>query len=26
VELGYVTEKEFDAYVKPDKMIGPGLG
>jgi len=22
--LGYVTEEQFDAWVKPDKMIGPG--
>src|SRR5262244_3374795 len=22
--LDYVTEKQFDAWVKPDKMIGPG--
>ena len=23
--LGHVTEAEFDAWVKPEKMIGPGL-
>ena len=22
--LGYVSEKDFDAWVRPDKMIGPG--
>jgi fumarate hydratase class II len=22
--LGYVTEKDFDAWVRPEKMIGPG--
>jgi len=22
--LGYVTEAQFDAWVRPDKMIGPG--
>jgi fumarate hydratase class II len=23
--LGYVTEKEFDEWVRPEKMIGPGI-
>jgi fumarate hydratase class II len=25
IALGHVTEAEFDAWVKPEKMIGPGL-
>jgi fumarate hydratase class II len=24
VKLGFVTEKEFDELVRPEKMIGPG--
>ncbi|HSF14628.1 MAG TPA: class II fumarate hydratase [Vicinamibacteria bacterium] len=24
IELGYVTASEFDAWVRPEKMIGPG--
>jgi fumarate hydratase class II len=24
VELGFLTEKKFDAIVRPEKMIGPG--
>ena len=24
IRLGYVTEKEFDALVRPEKMIRPG--
>ncbi|HVS39523.1 MAG TPA: class II fumarate hydratase [Gemmataceae bacterium] len=25
VELGYLSEEEFDALVRPEKMIGPGM-
>ena len=24
--LGYVTEEEFDAWVRPEQMIAPGAG
>ncbi len=23
MELGYVTEQQFDEYVRPEKMLGP---
>jgi fumarate hydratase class II len=26
VKLGYVTEAQFDAWVRPEKMTGPGTG
>lgn len=25
VALGYITEEEFDAYVKPEEMVKPGV-
>ncbi len=25
LELGYLTEKQFDEWVRPEKMLGPGL-